>query len=534
MLSRTCAFRIPATLTALAVVSALTSAPVAADSTNLQSNSANSSKALTLRAKASKPIAGEKFGIQGRLRANPSRQRILIQRWNGTKWRTVAKTRSNKRGRFSVRVRAPRAQSKTWLRAKTKTKIRSRTLRIRLVPRPSQPLTRPKPPSREAVAAKPTVGEQPQQKLSPIDFRHKQPVAAGGNASCAIDTAQRAWCWGALGTTTHSQPTIVAGDRSYISVAVSNTTGCGLMDSGKVWCWQEPQLANDPGPTLGQLPGNHRFRQLVGALGPETAFCGVDTTNRAWCWGSGLAVAQGNAATTWAVPRQVASTVPHVSDITMGDGHLCVLDIAGSAWCWGRNDTGQLGSGVSDLGRVSYRPIQVAHSHRFRQLAAGARHTCGIASDGSGWCWGVNESGELGSGATRNEGCWSQDGQANWFCSHSPVKIAGDLQYQSLDSGKSHVCAVTVGSTGNTFCWGNDDLMRLGDESHYAPQFSPQKVPDLSGGSFVAVGQNHSCTSHGRDIWCWGDNGAGQLARGNSTERSPDRVIGGVQFLGLR
>ncbi|MAT61105.1 MAG: hypothetical protein CMH41_05615 [Micrococcales bacterium] len=76
--------------------------------------------------------------------------------------------------------------------------------------------------------------------------------------------------------------------------------------------------------------------------------------------------------------------------------------------------------------------------------------------------------------------------------------------------------------------------MRLGDESHYAPQFSPQKVPDLSGGSFVAVGQNHSCTSHGRDIWCWGDNGAGQLARGNSTERSPDRVIGGVQFLGLR
>ncbi len=482
-------------------------------------------------------MAGQQFRVKGRVWAKPSRQRILIMRWTGTKWRKVAKTRSNKKGRFAVRVQAPKAQSKTWLRAETKSGVRSKTLRIRLKRPQTPPVTPPSnrgpsptvTPIPNQVVASPQPDNQPRNDSAPIDFRHEQVLAAGGYASCALDENSRAWCWGALGTTSYRQPTIVDTDRSYVSLAVSGNTACGLDDSGRVWCWQQASGTVDT--NLSDIPGTQRFRQLVGGMGSTASFCGVDTHARAWCWGSGLATAQGETETEWTEPRRVAGNIAHISDVTVGDGHICVLDAAGSAWCWGRNEAGQLGSGISDLGRVHYQPIRVADDHRFRELSAGGRHTCGITTAGAGWCWGSNESGELGRGAERSEGCWSEEGQDLWYCSNAPLPISGKYQYHSIKLGGSHSCGVVIGAEPKVLCWGNDDLLRLGDDSHDAPQFSPQPVPALpAGASGVALGLQHSCSLHSAEIWCWGATGAGQLGRGQDTKGSPDRVVGGVNF----
>ncbi len=504
---------------------------------NLKNRSNDSSATASLQTKPRKPVAGQQFRVKGRVWAKPSRQRILIMRWTGTKWRKVAKTRSNKKGRFAVRVQAPKAQSKTWLRAETKSGVRSKTLRIRLKRPQTPPVTPPSnrgpsptvTPIPNQVVASPQPDNQPRNDSAPIDFRHEQVLAAGGYASCALDENSRAWCWGALGTTSYRQPTIVDTDRSYVSLAVSGNTACGLDDSGRVWCWQQASGTVDT--NLSDIPGTQRFRQLVGGMGSTASFCGVDTHARAWCWGSGLATAQGETETEWTEPRRVAGNIAHISDVTVGDGHICVLDAAGSAWCWGRNEAGQLGSGISDLGRVHYQPIRVADDHRFRELSAGGRHTCGITTAGAGWCWGSNESGELGSLATRANGCAGPNDEEDWFCSHSPMRVTGDQVLQNLDSGHGHSCATSVSSSTAVVCWGENLQDQLGHVDSPAPQFSPQPVPALpAGASGIALGLQHSCSLHSSEIWCWGATGAGQLGRGQDTKGSPDRVVGGVNF----
>jgi alpha-tubulin suppressor-like RCC1 family protein len=65
-------------------------------------------------------------------------------------------------------------------------------------------------------------------------------------------------------------------------------------------------------------------------------------------------------------------------------------------FCWGRNDSGQLGDGTTTDRDA---PVQVKGlTGNVTALAASSRHTCAIA-DGSLHCWGSDLWGQLGSNA---------------------------------------------------------------------------------------------------------------------------------------
>ncbi len=74
--------------------------------------------------------------------------------------------------------------------------------------------------------------------------------------------------------------------------------------------------------------------------------------------------------------------------VTVGGDHTCALQQSGDAYCWGSNQSGQLGidrldtlcgSGDAHFG-CSTSPQQVQPGLRFIQISAGARHTCAIAT----------------------------------------------------------------------------------------------------------------------------------------------------------
>ena len=67
--------------------------------------------------------------------------------------------------------------------------------------------------------------------------------------------------------------------------------------------------------------------------------------------------------------------------IAAGFGDLCGLVESGAAYCWGSGENGELGNGPSNSSSV---PVPVAGDLRFVGLAAGANHTCGFVSDGTG------------------------------------------------------------------------------------------------------------------------------------------------------
>src|SRR5690606_19781984 len=78
--------------------------------------------------------------------------------------------------------------------------------------------------------------------------------------------------------------------------------------------------------------------------------------------------------------------------LALGNNHGCRLTPAGAA-CWGRGSEGQLGRAIpAAIGA----PDLVEGAPAFVALAAGRAHTCGLAADGTAWCWGANDAGQLG------------------------------------------------------------------------------------------------------------------------------------------
>jgi hypothetical protein len=87
-----------------------------------------------------------------------------------------------------------------------------------------------------------------------------------------------------------------------------------------------------------------------------------------------------------------------VIEVACGEWSTCALKRDGTVWCWGRNDTGQLGDG-SFTDRLA--PVQVQGLSDIVQIDAGERHTCALQGNGTFGdisCLGGNINGELGDG----------------------------------------------------------------------------------------------------------------------------------------
>ena len=87
----------------------------------------------------------------------------------------------------------------------------------------------------------------------------------------------------------------------------------------------------------------------------------------------------------------------------------------------------------------------------FESLSAGLPHTCGVTTDGAAYCWGGNDSGELGNGS------------ADMLHHTTPEAVSGGLTFASVSTGAFHNCGLTIG--GEAYCWGNNFSGQLGDGS---------------------------------------------------------------------
>ena len=94
-------------------------------------------------------------------------------------------------------------------------------------------------------------------------------------------------------------------------------------------------------------------------------------------------------------------TTQRFSATGLGNWHSCMLDAAGAAWCWGSNESGQLGAASAQRcmdGNIdcSSQPLRVQGGHVFTGLASSMNHSCALAVDGQAWCWGLGLGGQLG------------------------------------------------------------------------------------------------------------------------------------------
>ncbi len=291
-------------------------------------------------------------------------------------------------------------------------------------------------------------------------------AAAGARYSCGAGSDGALRCWGLndggqLGNGAlldQINPAVVGGLAGVDAVATGRQLTCAHESDGSLWCWGK----NDYGEVGVSGAANPQLKPIqVAALAHdvESFACGShhacavrssDGTLR--CWGANDARQLGDGSQSPSSPVPVAVNSAElaggVAAVTAGRSHTCAIRRSDSSlWCWGLNDQGQIGNG--EIANAVPLPLPIAAlGNDVLAVSGGYGHTCAIRkSDGSVWCWGDNQFGQLGDGS----------GKVN---QPSPVKVQKLANATAVVAGDDFSCAVT--GAGLLWCWGKNDAGQLG------------------------------------------------------------------------
>ena len=203
---------------------------------------------------------------------------------------------------------------------------------------------------------------------------------------------------------------------------------------------------------------------------------------------------------------------PRASDagkVSAGGSHTCAILTDGSLWCWGRNDRGQLGLGDT-TDRSS--PTRVGTATNWRSVSTSANSfTCAVSTGNSVFCWGFNADGQTGVSSGTSSVT-------------SPTQVASlGTTVESVSVGASNSCVVTTSNA--VRCWGTNTYGQLGTAVTIGQATHiPTAINNLSGTfTSVSVGDFGVCAMKSdRSIHCWGSDLWGQ--RGNDATQTADNA----------
>lgn len=169
--------------------------------------------------------------------------------------------------------------------------------------------------------------------------------------------------------------------------------------------------------------------------------------------------------------------------ITTGNGHACGMAMDGTGYCWGWDSS-------SSVFR-SHVPELVEGRHVWESLSAGgAGFACGTTISGDAWCWGSNVAGQLGTG--------------DELPREKPALVSGGYEWKSVIAGNQHACGVTV--DGDGYCWGSNSSAQLGN-ADFSDTNRSEPVPVVGGyrwREIVARGDSSCGITVDDQLYCWG------------------------------
>lgn len=259
----------------------------------------------------------------------------------------------------------------------------------------------------------------------------------------------------------------------------------------------------------------------VSAGGSDNFTCGI-VNGAAKCWGKSYNDSE------LGVGARIRSTVPlnvfgldsGVEAIEAGFYNVCAI-VRGEVQCWGSQWEGELGV---PFGSVWTIPIAVSGLPKeAKAITVGDEFSCAIVgASRDAWCWGRNNVGQLGNGTNVDTG----DNFGNWHgVSRVLNKIGTDQDGNpftaplshvvAISAGRNHVCAI-IGDAGELWCWGNNGNGQLGNGTNTNSTLPVQVLKQtgvdgdgnpitapLIGATSLSLGSDHSCALVGDQKQAW-------------------------------
>jgi alpha-tubulin suppressor-like RCC1 family protein len=327
-------------------------------------------------------------------------------------------------------------------------------------------------------------------------------VETGSYHACVLKTGGTVYCWGdgesgQLGNNTTNNSytpvqTLGVGGSGYLTgvdqVDAGTYHACAVKTDGTAYCWGYNIAGQIGNNTLSdqlvpaQVKGVGGSGYLTGvsqiAAGYQNT-CAVKTDGTVYCWGDNASGQIGNNTTTdSSVPVQVLGaggsgyltdvSQVEVGDYPYGDYHACAVKTDGTVYCWGANGNGRLGNNTTTASLVPVQVVGIGGSGYLtgiNQVEVGERNVCALKSNGTVYCWGGNNNGQLGNNTTTD--------------SYSPVQTLGIggsgylTDISELGAGVYDSCALK--SDGTVYCWGDNAYGQLGNNTT-TDSYVPVKV----------------------------------------------------------
>ncbi len=378
-------------------------------------------------------------------------------------------------------------------------------------------------------------------------------LSMGGHHGCAVDTLGLVRCWGAndhyqcgqYGVWTVNVPTVVPLTERAVQVSAGDGFTCAVLASSRVACWGSNEFG-----TLGRenakfwLPGNPPNFNFPG-IGP-----GASTPDPAY-------VLDGSSNCGSGCPQLI-----NVKAVSAGENAVCGLLANGRVRCWGWNPRAVASSHATRILGCTldnrFCDPSTVHDAYFGPIVAnvlpfagpmganfgGTEVTatsvsmhgaggCLVTSGGSVSCWGDQDSGRLGNGAS-----------TGYINTLSPVLFdetgfpgTGGPPITSVvavNGGWATKCALRT--NGTVFCWGWNARVQTGVPSGQTGINLPNTFSAVGtrvnasnvtlapfvGAIAVTVGQSHACAlTSSSQIYCWGDNTNQQLGSAGGATNIP-------------
>jgi|GEM_PF-1669497 alpha-tubulin suppressor-like RCC1 family protein len=341
--------------------------------------------------------------------------------------------------------------------------------------------------------------------------------------NCAVSATFRALytVTGTAGVGGNINPTtqsVADGDTAMLTVTpdsgyyIDSISGCdGTLDAGTNYTSAEVSA---------DCTVNVTFAERTAVFAGGSQSCVVLADGNAKCWGQNSSGQLGVSSFSLTArgdqvgESPVTNTILDLPDpsltintMSVGSQHACAILSDRNLYCWGEGQNGQTGLGINSDRKTMTTAVNFS-GETVAEVSANGQHTCARLENNEVYCWGLNSSGELGTGDFST--LYIPFG--NVVLADTPLQIA---------TGAAHSCARLANNT--VYCWGDNSSGQLGDNNGGVDSTTPSQVT-LPVGTVTDIdaGGLHSCMIIDTNVYCWGENGAGQLGNNDGTNTDLD------------